>query len=103
MQHHTSILALALGALLLAGGGTAGAQSKAKSTDMTAAQVTAKLRAAGYTNVHDVEREGSHFDADATTDGRPVHLHVDAATGWIEPVANEAEEEEEEHEHHEHR
>ena len=100
MQHQPPIPALAFGALLLGLGGTAGAQSKHSATAMTGAQVTAKLQAAGYANVHDVEREGSHFDADATRDGRAIHLHVDVATGKIKPVAKEAEEEEAHGKHH---
>jgi hypothetical protein len=92
------MLVSAITALLLAGSGLAAAQTKP--TSMTDAQVTAKLQAAGYTKVHDVEREGSHFDADATKDGKAVHLHVDAATGEIKQVAHEEEEENEEHEHH---
>lgn len=86
----------AAGVLLCLGGiGFAHAGSQA----LTQAQVTAKLKAAGYTNVHAVELEGRHFDADATKDGQPVHLHVDANTGAIRPVAHESEEEEKAEQH----
>ena len=66
---------------------------------MTDAQVTAKLQAAGYTNVHDVELEGDHYDADATQGGRMVHVHVDEKSGAI--TADNDENEDEEHEEHE--
>ena len=70
--------------------------------DMTTAQVKQKLEAAGYTKVHGVEKEGTHFDADAMKDGKAVHLHVDAKSGAISVANDEHEEEEaEEHEHHE--
>jgi len=72
------------------------------SSALTEAQVTAKLKAAGYTDVHAVELEGRHFDAEAIKDGRPVHLHVDAKTGAIRPVAHETEEEEEAEQHERH-
>jgi hypothetical protein len=69
--------------------------------DLTAAQVTTKLEAAGYTKVHGIEKEGTHFDADAMKDGKAVHLHVDAKSGAIAVANNEHdEEEEEEHEQH---
>jgi hypothetical protein len=92
-------LALAGALAFLCGiGGSAMAQSGGKAAAMTEADVTSKLKAAGYTNVHAVEREGKHFDADATAkDGKPVHLHVDAKTGDVAQVANESEEEEKEH------
>lgn len=70
--------------------------------DMTVAQVTQKLEAAGYTKVHGVEKEGTHFDADAMKDGKAVHLHVDAKSGAIAVANDEHEEEEEEAEEHEH-
>jgi hypothetical protein len=83
------------GVIALALGGSALAQSGGKTSSMTEADVTTKLQAAGYTDIHHVEREGKHFDADASTkDGKPVHLHVDIRTGAISKVANEREEEE---------
>lgn len=85
-------------ALALAGGGSALAQSGGNARAMTEADVTTKLQAAGYTGIHGVEREGGHFDADATAkDGKAVHLHIDARTGAVKQVANESEEEEAEH------
>lgn len=85
------ILALFTGALMIG----AGAQAADKA--LSEADVKAKLEAAGYTNVHEVEREGKHFDADAMKDGKAIHLHVDAMTGAITPSPNE----DEEHEKHE--
>jgi len=99
MRQHYLTLAGAL-ALLCGIGGSAMAQSGGKSAAMTDADVTSKLEAAGYTNIHAVEHEGKHFDADATAkDGKAVHLHVDAKTGAVSQVANESEEEEEKEEH----
>jgi hypothetical protein len=84
------------GALAFLLGGSALAQSGGKAAAITEAEVSTRLQAAGYTDIHDVEREGKHFDADATSkDGKPVHLHIDARTGAITQVANESEEEEE--------
>jgi hypothetical protein len=99
MKQHYLAIAGTLAFLL---GGTALAQSSGKAAAMTEADVTTRLQAAGYTGIHDVEREGKHFDAEATTkDGKPVHLHIDVRTGAITRVAAESEEEEE-HEEHEH-
>ncbi|NUS38750.1 MAG: PepSY domain-containing protein [Lysobacter sp.] len=82
-------------AVVLYGAGSALAQSSGKTHGMTEGDVTSKLEAAGYSNVHGVEREGKHFDADATTkDGKPIHLHVDPGTGKITAVAHESEREE---------
>lgn len=64
------------------------------SMGMTDAQVTAKLQAAGYSNVTNVKHEGNHFDADATMNGKSVHVHVNARTGAITPANNENEENE---------
>ncbi|MGN6457447.1 MAG: PepSY domain-containing protein [Achromobacter mucicolens] len=69
------------------------------SMGMSDAQVTAKLKAAGYTDVHGVEHEGDHYDADAMKNGKAVHLHVDAKSGAISPAPRENEEDER-HEHH---
>jgi hypothetical protein len=85
--------------VILAGALLVGAGAHAADNTLTEDQVKAKVEAAGYTNVHDIEREGKHFDADATKDGKSVHLHVDATTGAIKPMAHE-DEEHEEHEKH---
>lgn len=104
MQRHTWALAGALCAGLFLFGAPVVAQSSMDSQSsmgLTDAQVTAKLQAAGYTDVHGVEHEGDHFDADAMKSGKPVHLHVNAKTGAIMPANHENESEEnEEHEHH---
>jgi hypothetical protein len=103
MKYRTNLLTCIAGALLLCASGLGAAQSR--SPVLTEAQVMAKLKAAGYMNVHDIELEGRHFDAEAVKDGQAVHLHVDAKTGAISQVENETEEEEEaeEHERHEHK
>ena len=83
--------------VVLAGGLLFGAGTFAADTTLTQAQVKTKVEAAGYTNVHGIEREGNRFDADGMKDGKAVHLHVDAKTGAIKVVENE----DEEHEKHE--
>ena len=100
MQQRLSTIALLATALLLGSGGAAAAPYGEQAKELTSAQVKAKLEAAGYSNVHDVQREGTHFDADAVKGGKPLHLHVDARSGAITPVANESEEEEEHESHH---
>ena len=105
MQRHSWALAGALCAGLFLFNAPAAGQSSMSQSSMglTDAQVTAKLQAAGYTNVHDVEHEGDHFDAEAMKNGKTMHVHVDAKTGAIMPANDENESEEnEEHEHHRH-
>lgn len=105
MRRHTWTSAGALCAGLFLFNAPIAAQSAmgSQSMGLTDAQVTAKLQAAGYTNVHDVEHEGDHFDAEAMKNGKTVHVHVDAKTGAIMPANNEDESKEnEQHEHHRH-
>ena len=106
MQRQTWALAGALCAGLFLFNAPAAAQTPMNSgtpssMQMTDAQVTAKLQAAGYTNVSNIRREGDHFDAQAMKGGRTVHVHVDARTGAITPTnyRSEQEEESEQHEH----
>jgi len=97
MQRQILALAGALCAGLFMASAPIAAQSSMGSQSLlTGAQVTAKLQAAGYTNVHDVEREGDHYDADAVKDGRAVHMHVDRKTGAITPANHENETKEKE-------
>ena len=70
---------------LIVAGLAASAISIATAQDLTAAQVKSRLEAAGYTNVQNVKKEGDHFDAMATKDGKRVALDVDARTGAITP------------------
>lgn len=71
------------------------------STTLTDAQATAKLQAAGYTNVHGVEHEGEHYEADAMKRRRTAHVHLDPRSGAMTPADQESEaEENERHEHH---
>jgi predicted aspartyl protease len=104
MQRQTWALTGALCAGLFLFNSPIAAQSSMESQssmDLTDAQVTAKLQAAGYSNVRDVEHEGDHYDADAMKNGRKVHVHVDARSGAITPANGEKDNEEhEEHEHH---
>lgn len=102
MKRQTWASASALCAGLFLFNASVAAQSPMNSqSPLTDAQVTAKLQAAGYTKVHDVEHEGDHYDADAMKDGRTVHVHVDARSGAITPANNKNEKEENEgYEHH---
>jgi len=95
MRKRLSTIAVVLAALLFGSVGAAAAQYSEKGSELTSAQVKSKLEAAGYSNVHGIEREGAHFDADASKDGKPAHLHVDAKSGAVTVVTNESEESEE--------
>ena len=97
MNQRALARAAVLAAVLSGAGGLAMAQSSGKGHGMNDTEVASRIEAAGYTHVHGVEREGSHFEAEAATrDGKPIHLHVDATTGKITQVAHESEEEERE-------
>ena len=51
---------------------------------INADQAKARIEAAGFTNVQDVRREGSRWDANATDkDGKRVSLAVDRKTGAL--------------------
>jgi hypothetical protein len=82
---------LIVGGLTLSTIGTVAAQ------ELTADQVRSRIEAAGYTNVQDIRREGDHFDAKATKDGRQVSLDVDARSGAVK-LEEEGEEEDEDEE-----
>lgn len=70
------ILAAALAAALVS--------TPAMAAELTAADVQAKLRAAGYTQVHELERDDSLWEADVTrADGTFEEVIVDPATGEI--------------------
>jgi hypothetical protein len=75
---HILVSKLIVAGFALSAIGTAVAQQ-----DLTPDQVKSRLEAAGYTNVQNVHREGKHFDARATKDGKQVSLDVDAKTGAI--------------------
>ncbi|HAI45301.1 hypothetical protein D3C87_433890 [compost metagenome] len=60
--------------------------------ELGAAQVQAKLRAAGYTQVHELERDDGLWEADVSrADGSFEEVIVDPATGEIfDPRSNRA-------------
>jgi hypothetical protein len=62
--------------------------------ELTAAQVKTRIEAAGYTNVRDIRREGDHFDAKASKDGKQVSLDVDARSGAVKLEEEDEEEDE---------
>lgn len=56
----------------------------ASAAPLGAAQVEQKLRAAGYVQVHELEREGGLWEADVVrADGRSVEVWVDGGNGEI--------------------
>lgn len=74
------VLATATAALLLTGAASVAAQSPAADR----AQVEKTLRAAGYTRIHEVERDDGLWEADVTRDdGRFREVYVDPRTGEI--------------------
>jgi Peptidase propeptide and YPEB domain len=79
---------------LIVAGFTLSALGTVAAQDLTADQVKTRLEAAGYTNVQNIRREGNHFDAKATKDGKQVSLDIDAKTGAIKPEEGEDEEDE---------
>lgn len=53
-------------------------------TVMTPGDITAKLGGLGYSNIREIEREGGHYEVEATDkDGQRVELYVDAFTGKV--------------------
>lgn len=63
---------------------TALVASPAMAADLSAAAVQAKLSAAGYTQVHELERDDGLWEADVTrADGSFEEVLVDPATGEI--------------------
>ncbi|SMX21918.1 PepSY domain-containing protein [Boseongicola aestuarii] len=47
-------------------------------------QIVATIEALGYTNVREIEFEGSHYEIEATnSDGVQVEIYVDAVTGKV--------------------
>jgi hypothetical protein len=46
-------------------------------------QVRSLLRARGYTDISDLERDGNTVSAKAKQDGREVRLRVDTSTGMV--------------------
>ncbi len=78
----TSLVTAAL--LAACAGGAAAAQDVPPAGALSAEQVTAKLSAAGYTNVHDVEFDDGAWEAEAlASSGKPVDLVVDAKSGAV--------------------
>ncbi|WP_158295501.1 PepSY domain-containing protein [Crenalkalicoccus roseus] len=62
--------------------GQAGAPA-ARAAQMDEDQVRSLLRARGYTDISDVERDGDTVSAKAKRDGREVRLRVDTSTGTV--------------------
>jgi hypothetical protein len=77
--------AIAAAALVVAAPlATARAQAGAAPGTLSPAEITRKVEAAGYTNIHDLEYDDGRWELEATSPaGVPVDLDVDAATGSI--------------------
>jgi len=70
--------------ILAAALATALVSTPALAAELSAADVQAKLRAAGYTQVHELERDDGLWEADVTrADGSFEEVIVDPATGEI--------------------
>lgn len=70
--------------ILAAALATAFTAAPAFAADLSAADVQAKLRAAGYTQVHELERDDGVWEADVTrADGSVDDVIIDPATGEI--------------------
>jgi len=70
--------------ILAAALATALVSTPAFAAELSAADVQAKLRAAGYTQVHELERDDGLWEADVTrADGSFEEVIVDPATGEI--------------------
>jgi hypothetical protein len=71
---------VSLSLLLLAGPALAGSNDR-DGTAEELARVRAALEAKGYSDVHDLEWEGDHFEVDArNADDREVDLELDVET-----------------------
>ncbi|QAU35074.1 PepSY domain-containing protein [Janthinobacterium sp. 17J80-10] len=85
--------ALAIGTTLLAAGAIAApavaqsarpAQSTAAQPELSIAQISEKLKAAGYSGITDIERERDTYEVKATDKaGARVKLHVDPQSGNV--------------------
>ena len=63
---------------------TARAQAGAAPGTLSPAEITRKVEAAGYTNIHDLEYDDGRWELEATSSaGVAVDVDVDAATGAI--------------------
>jgi Peptidase propeptide and YPEB domain len=52
--------------------------------ELSAAQVLQKLESAGYTNIHDIERDDNEWEVEATSpNGARVELELDLKDGRI--------------------
>lgn len=62
------------------------AQTIGAATEMSDDAVAANLTELGYSNPHDVEREGNIISVKAMQDGKPVDLNIDARNGAVTVV-----------------
>jgi len=64
--------------------GVANAQVGAAPGTLSPAEITRKVEAAGYTNIHDLEYDDGRWELEATSSaGVAVDVDVDAASGTI--------------------
>lgn len=61
-------------------------QTIGAATELSDDAVAANLTGLGYSNPHDVEREGNVISVKATQAGKPVDLNIDARTGAVTVV-----------------
>jgi uncharacterized membrane protein YkoI len=71
-----AVLGLAVGALAQA--------QNATNAELDVKQIIAKLEAAGYTRIHDVEKDDGVWEVEATNSaGQRVELDVDPVSGTV--------------------
>lgn len=84
MKSLRTVVAVGLGMAMMLGATPLFADDTPPAGSLSAAEVTSKLTAAGYTNVHDVEFDDGVWEADATSaSGQAVDLVIDAKSGKV--------------------
>jgi hypothetical protein len=76
--------ALALGFVAFAAGPVLAVDSAPPAGALAPDAIARQLESAGYRNVHDVEFDDGHYEADATSPaGVAVDLHIDPLSGKV--------------------
>lgn len=77
------IHAFALAAALFALGGSYAQADQPGADWMPAEQVIQKLKAAGYTNISELEADDGHWEGEGMKNGQKMEFHADPKTGAI--------------------
>lgn len=82
-RNATKLTLAALGLVSLTAAASVATAAPAAGT-LSPADVQSKVEAAGYTNVHDLEFDDGHWEAEATSaKGAAVDLKIDATSGAV--------------------